>query len=150
MKEPKSKKKGCLRIVVAVIAILGTIGAVVTIQSKNYKFKPESKNDATSYSYKEISREDASYGATPRLIVRIRLDTVEQPEKERMISTAKQVWKKQSSKWKECTVFMIYDEMENFNFGAYAIAEFSSSGLSEFTRHPENYKLWKAKQSSSK
>lgn len=97
---------------------------------------------AEAYSHSVTAREDISYGATKRLVIRIRLNTNETPDKDRMISTAKQLWKKQSKKWDEVTIFMIYGKMKNFNFGAYASAEFNSSGDVKFETFADSYGFW--------
>ncbi|MGJ8678293.1 MAG: hypothetical protein ACSHX0_12295 [Akkermansiaceae bacterium] len=95
------------------------------------------------YKYTELAVEDISYKGVPRLVVRIQLDTEEKPTKERMVKTAKKIWSAQQREWKEFTVFMIYGEMENFNYGAYGAAEFRPKGLLEFKTYEDNYQLWK-------
>ncbi len=66
------------------------------------------------------------------MTVSVYLNTDAVPEEDRMVETAKQIWKKEKTKWREFTVFMIFGELENFNYGAYGIAEFTPSGLKEF------------------
>jgi len=153
MKEPKEKKKGCLRTGVIVLVVLAVIGAATKKEGGNSKppvsTPKTSEKVITAYSYKKLAEEDISYGATKRLVLRIRLDTDVQPEKERMMYTAKKLWKQQSSEWDEVTVFMIYGGMEDFNYGAYAMAEYTPDGLQEFNIHTENYDLWKKLNSSN-
>jgi len=152
MKKPKTKKKGCFQIVLIFIAAMILLGMLVNNGSKdelphtqsNNSNKSQPKQEAVKpYEYTEIEREDVSYAATPRMTVRIKLLTDTKPDRERMIITAKEIHSNASDKWKEFTVFMIYGEMENFNYGAYGAAEFTPEGLKEFNAYESCLDAWK-------
>jgi hypothetical protein len=50
-----------------------------------------------------------------------------------MKATAQQVWQNETRKWDEFTVFMIFGQIKDFNAGAYGIAEFTPSGMADFS-----------------
>lgn len=87
---------------------------------------------AEPYTYRVMERKDTSYGATKRMVCRIYLDTQATPNQDRMKATAEQVWRDGNQKRNEFTVFMIFGKIKDFNAGAYGIAEFTPSGLSDF------------------
>lgn len=87
---------------------------------------------AQPYSYTLLEQEDISYAAAKRMVYRIYLDTTEVPDIDRMKGTAAQVWRSGNRKWNEFTVFMIFGPIKDFSAGAYGIAEFNPSGLTDF------------------
>jgi len=97
-------------------------------ESKNVQQEPA----ILAFDYQLKGREDISHKDTPRMVVRVYLETDKMPSKERMIETAKQIWSKEQKAWKEFTVFMIFGEIKDFDSGAYGIAEFTPVGLKEF------------------
>ena len=60
--------------------------------------------------------------------------------------TANKIWKAQASKWQQVTVFMIFGEIENFNSGAYGIAEFNKTGLTSFEVNKAPLRILKLKK----
>ena len=116
---------------VLLLIVLTLVACSDTPKEKAVERQPAPKV-AETYSYQIEERENISYKDTPRMVVRVYLETDETPTKERMIATAKQIWTDEDKSWKEFTVFMIFGEIENFNSGAYGIAEFTPSGLKEF------------------
>ena len=88
--------------------------------------------------YALLQTQDISYGNTKRVAYRIHLDTATAPSPQQMKETAATLWVENrcipntTRAWDECTVFMIFGEMEDFAYGAYGIAEFTPDGLASF------------------
>lgn len=91
-----------------------------------------SASGAEVYTYRVMEKQDTSYGATKRMVYRLYLNTQTTPDQDRMKATAEQVWRNGNQRWNEFTVFMIFGKIMDFNAGAYGIAEFTPSGLSDF------------------
>jgi hypothetical protein len=91
-----------------------------------------SVSGAEPYTYRVMEKQDTSYGATKRMVYRLYLNTQSSPDQDRMKATAEQVWRDGNQRWNEFTVFMIFGQIKDFNAGAYGIAEFTPSGLSDF------------------
>ena len=87
---------------------------------------------AEPYTYRVMEKQDTSYGAIKRMVYRLYLNTQATPDQDRMKATAEQVWRDGNRRWNEFTVFMIFGQIKDFNAGAYGIAEFTPSGLSDF------------------
>lgn len=91
-----------------------------------------SASGAELYTYRVMEKQDISYGATKRMVHRLYLNTQTTPNQDRMKATAEQIWRNGNRRWNEFTVFMIFGQIKDFNAGAYGIAEFTPSGLSDF------------------
>ena len=90
------------------------------------------KQVAEPYPAEIRGRRDISVGGKSRLVHELYLKTTGVPDEHRMRETAIRAWESGNQHWSEFTVFMIFGEIENFNAGAYGIAEFTPSGLKEF------------------
>lgn len=101
------------------------------------------------YDHTVVETEDVSYAGTPRKVVRIRLVTSILPTEERMRATATLIWRSESKRWDEFTVFMIFGEISDFNSGAYGIAEFTPSGLKDFKINDTPLRMLKLKKSGA-
>ena len=101
------------------------------------------------YGYSIIGRRDISYLNTPRMVMEVRLDTPDLPTEERMRETARIIWLPEATRWKALTVFMIFGELEDFSFGAYAIAEFTPNGLEEFRTNDNPLTMLRLKKSGA-
>lgn len=66
-----------------------------------------------------------------------------------MRETARLIWLPESSRWKGLTIFMIFGEIEDFSSGAYGIAEFTPSGLTEFRTNDTPLTMLKLKKSGA-
>ena len=92
----------------------------------------ESASGAEPYTYRPMEKQDTSYGATKRMVYRVYLNTQGTPDQDRMKATAERIWRDGNRRWNEFTVFMIFGQIKNFDTGAYGIAEFKPSGMTEF------------------
>ena len=101
---------------------------------------------AEIYKYTIMKIEDTSYLGNARCVIRVKLLTDDVPSEQLMKLTANKIWKAQASKWQQVTVFMIFGEIENFNSGAYGIAEFNKAGLTSFEVNKAPLKILKLKK----
>jgi hypothetical protein len=85
-----------------------------------------------AYEYRTIEKQDTSYSSTTRLIYRIYLENVEEPEEEKMKATAQAIWQGYADRVDQLTVLIIFGPIKDFSSGAYGIAEYEDSGLVSF------------------
>lgn len=142
----KRKRKspvGCLiAIILLVIVVCGIINSSNStpsppplsgssgVPTSSYSPPPEPATDP--YAYHVMEEQNLSHGATKRMIYRLYFKTQSTPDQNRMKATAEQLWRNGNQGWDQFTVFMIFGPIKNFDAGAYGIAEFNPSGLSDF------------------
>ncbi|MFO7821358.1 MAG: hypothetical protein R6V56_04815 [Lentisphaeria bacterium] len=95
--------------------------------------QPQPKPTATPYTYRVVKKRYSSYANTKRMVYSVYLNTQQTPDQERMRATAQQIWRNGNKKWDDFIVQMIFGPIENFDTGAYGIADFSPSGIVDFS-----------------
>lgn len=123
---------------IALFAIASVVGPAQEKKSTVVQQTKTNQPQAEPYEYRIIEKQDYSYGkyknnpAADRMAYKIYLKTFNTPDPDKMKATAQQIWKSQNKRWDEFTVFMIFGLIEDFSLGAYGIATFSSSVMTEF------------------
>ncbi len=104
--------------------------------------KPSNISSAQSTSYKIVEKKDISYLNNSRMVYRVVLDVNKLPSKEEVKRISVSIWSNGNKGWDEFTVFTYLPGM-NTQSTAYGAAEFSRSGLKEFSIY--DYSLYGTK-----
>lgn len=82
--------------------------------------------------YQVAEKQDISYLGRSRMVYRVVIETDEPPKDESVRGIVNRIWRQHGQAYDEFTVFCYLQDMETSGV-AYAIAEFRTSGLQEFS-----------------